>query len=109
MNDLSSGKDTTMSTDSYLDLLGKGARDRVTGLSGRVISVSFDLFGCVQCVLKPGIDKDGKVPDGQWLDAQRLEITDHARCMPVPEFERPPKFGATPETHAHGPAEKPAL
>lgn len=97
-----------MSKNAHLDLLGKTAKDRVTGLTGTVTSISFDLFGCVQAVISPPVDKDGKCVDGRWLDVNRLEILDEKRAMPVPEFDKKPKFGATPATHAHGPAEKPA-
>jgi hypothetical protein len=94
-----------MSVDSYIDLLGKGARDRVTGFAGRVTSVSFDLYGCVQAALTPPIDKDGKRVDGIWLDVHRLDVSDDPRCMPVPAFATSSvaKFGATPAQHAHGP------
>lgn len=86
----------------FLDLLGKTAKDRVTGFSGVVASVSFDLYGCVQVVLSPPIDKDGKLPDGRWFDVNRVLVTDENRVMPLP------KWGATPQTHDHGPADKPA-
>ncbi len=93
---------------AHIDMLGKTARDRVTGMQGVVSSISFDLYGCIQAVLTPPIDKDGKLPDGRWLDVHRLELLGDERCMAVPQFEKAPKFGATPATHTHGPAEKPA-
>lgn len=92
-----------MSVPAYLDLLGKTGRDRVTGFAGRVTSVAFDLFGCVQAALSPPVDKDGKRVDGLFFDVHRIEITDHARVMPVPAFAGQPTFGATPAQHAHGP------
>ena len=92
---------------SYIDMLGKTGRDRVTGLTGVVTSVSFDLFGCICAVLSPPTDKDGKRVDGAWLDVHRIEITNHEHVMQVPQFAAPVKFGATPQTHTHGPAEKP--
>lgn len=87
---------------AHLDMLGKTVRDRVTGLTGVVSSVSFDLYGCIQAAVTPPVDKDGKVPDGRWLDANRLEVTNEERAMPLPEW------AATPAAHKHGPAEKPA-
>jgi hypothetical protein len=94
--------------DAHLDLLGKTVRDRVTGYQGAVISISFDLFGCVQAIVKPPMNKDGKVEDGQWLDVNRLEVVDEKRKMPVPSFApKKATFGATPDQHTQGPAEKP--
>lgn len=88
--------------DAYFDMLGRTARDRVTGLEGTVISISFDLFGCVQAIVRTPVDKDGKLTEAYWLDVNRLEIIGKKRCMEIPEF------GATPREHKHGPAEKPA-
>ncbi len=94
---------------AHIDLLGKTVRDRVTGFQGVASTVSFDLYGCVQAVVSPPVDKDGKKGDGHWFDVNRLEVIDHARKMPVPAFEaKPATFGAQPDTHTHGPAEKPA-
>ena len=91
-----------MKRDEYIDLLGRTAKDRVTGFSGVVASISFDLYGCVQAVLTPPIDKDGKPQDGRWFDVNRLEMQGAERVMPVP------MFAAKPANHDHGPAEKPA-
>ena len=96
-----------MSAQNHIDLLGKTGRDKITGYEGVVISIHFDLFGCVQAMLKQPV-KDGKLEDGQFFDVNRIEITKHERVMPVPAFAvEPAKFGKTPESHAHGPAEKP--
>ena len=88
-------------TQAHVDLLGKTAKDRVTGFQGVVITVAFDLFGCVQAVIRPPADKDGKLNDAHYFDVNRLEIVDQKRVMPVPVF------GATPATHSHGPSERP--
>jgi hypothetical protein len=87
----------------HVSLLGLKVRDKVTGFEGVVESVSFDLYGCVQAVVKPAA-KDGEIKDGRWHDIQRLEVIDSGRVMPVPSFASL----ATPEgVHTHGPAEKP--
>ena len=56
----------------HLDLLGKKAIDKVTGFSGVVVSVSFDLYGCVAALIHPGLDKDGGMREQQWFDVSRL-------------------------------------
>lgn len=87
----------------HLDIMGLKVRDKVTGFEGITESVSFDLYGCVQVVVKPP-SKDGEMKDGRWFDIQRLVIVDSTRVMPVPAFEGL----VTPEgVHKHGPAEKP--
>ena len=99
----------TTGAQSHIDLLGKTYRDRVTGFVGVVSSISFDLYGCIQAALTPSVDKDGKTRDGHWFDIHRLEPLGNDPVMPVPAFaQTPATFGAKPETHAHGPAEKPA-
>lgn len=91
-----------MSTEHvFIDLLGKTAKDRVTGFQGVVSSVSFDLYGCIQVALTPPVDKDGKLVDGRWFDVNRLLVVDESRVMPVP------KWGESPKKHDYGPAEKP--
>jgi hypothetical protein len=37
----------------HLQMLGFNAKDRVTGFSGVVSSICFDLYGCVQAALRP--------------------------------------------------------
>ena len=87
---------------AHIDLLGKTVKDRITSFKGVCITVSFDLFGCVQAVVKPStLDKDGKMIDAQWFDVNRLEVTDSVRVMNIPAY------AAKPAEHTHGPAEKP--
>lgn len=88
-------------SDAFLDLLGKTGRDKVTGLRGVVTSVSFDLYGCVQVAVSPPVDDKGALPDGRWFDANRIEIEDVPRVMPVPAFAK------EPAQHSYGPAPKP--
>ena len=61
----------------HLQLLGFEVRDLVTKRAGVVVSISFDISGCVQGYVTPRADKDGKVADGWWCDTKRLiAITD---------------------------------
>ena len=76
-----------MKIKKHLDLLGLKVEDKVTGLSGVITSISFDLYGCVQAVVRPPIDKDGKIPDCGWYDVGRLKITGKKPVMDVPNFE----------------------
>lgn len=86
----------------HLNYLGLKVRDRITGFKGVVASVSFDLYGCIQCVVSPGTDKDGKPKESHYFDINRLEILSDKPVMARPNFD----FGDIAEGN-HGPAEKP--
>lgn len=86
----------------HLEMLGLKVRDRVSGMEGIVTSVGFDLYGCVQVILNPGIDKDGKLADQVWLDIARLEVLDKTPVMKLPNF-----ISGSQARGEKGPAEKP--
>lgn len=92
-----------MSITKHLNMLGLKVKDRVTGTEGVVTSVSFDLYGCVQTVVNPGLDKDGKAKDSMWFDISRLQVLDT-----LPVMERPDFLGDNKQAAGlKGPAEKP--
>jgi hypothetical protein len=74
----------------HLKLLGCKATDRITGWSGAVTSISFDISGCVQAAVTPsavtkeGKDRTGEELHGRWFDVSRLEMGD--RLMASPHF-----------------------
>ena len=88
----------------YLDMLGMRVEDRVTGFKGVITSMSFDLYGCIQAVVNPGVDKDGKPGDSHWFDVARLLATDLEPVMDRPEFNWTPEAVADGRK---GPADKP--
>lgn len=92
-----------MKVRDHLDLLGLRVKDRVTALEGVVTVVTFDLFGCIQACINPGIDKDGKPRELNWYDVSRLEVLSKAAVMARPNYD----FGFVAEGR-HGPAEKPS-
>jgi len=86
-----------------LALLGTVMKDRVTGFTGMVSSVSFDAYGCVQCVLTPPKKKDGTLGDGHWFDVKRLQPVGAKQLrLMAPNFDK--AFG-----DEGGAAEKPAM
>jgi len=87
----------------HLDILGRKVKCRVTGFSGVATSVGFDLYGCIQVIVNPGTDKDGKPMESHWFDIGRLEVKGDP-VMRTPNFE----FGPQAEG-LKGPAEKPAM
>lgn len=87
---------------NHLNLLGMRVEDKVTGFKGVVATISFDLYGCVQAVVNPGADKDGKLMDQCWFDVSRLTLLALEPVMERPNYE----FGPQAEGK-QGAAEKP--
>lgn len=55
------------------ELLGKKAKDKVTGFEGIITAKVIYLYGCTQyCITPPA--KDGKVEDSRYYDEGRIEI-----------------------------------
>jgi hypothetical protein len=72
----------------HLDLLGYRVKDKVSDYRGVVISISFDLYGCIQADIRPmELDEKGSIKSGVWLDVARLEIISDKPLMDVPNFE----------------------
>lgn len=71
----------------HLNLLGLRVEDRVTGFKGVVSTVGFDLYGCIQAIVNPGADADGKLRDPQWFDVGRLQVQDATPVMERPTFD----------------------
>lgn len=87
----------------YMKFLGMKVKDRVTGFQGVVESVSFDLYGCVQVVVRPETGKDGKQGEAHWFDAKRIDVTSKKPVM------APPAYAALPAGKEIGPASKPVI
>jgi hypothetical protein len=95
---------TMIYLEKHLNMLGLRVEDRVTGFKGVAATVAFDLYGCIQCLVNPGIGADGKPQDSHWFDVGRLQVVDQTPVMRRPTFEW------TDQTVAQGrkgPAEKP--
>ena len=86
----------------HLNLLGLKVKDKITGFTGIVTSVSFDLYGCIQAIVNPGMDRDGKQKDSHYFDVNRLKIVSSKPVMDLPNFD----FGSIAEGKKR-PAEKP--
>jgi hypothetical protein len=52
--------------------LGAKAKNVVSGFEGVLTGRAEYLTGCVQWLVSPGVDKDGKVVESHWLDEGRL-------------------------------------
>lgn len=92
-----------------LKLLGLKVRDRVTGFNGIVMTVAYDLPGCIQAVVVPLVDEKGEHKEGKWFDVTRLEVLNEEPVMEVPggRFTVERSSARTVPTQTSGPAEKP--
>lgn len=54
--------------------LGNKVKDIVTGFEGIAVSKVEYLNGCVQYCVKPAKGKDGKMPEGEYIDQQQLSF-----------------------------------
>ena len=72
----------------------------VTGFAGIITGRGDYLNGCVSYCIKPaGLDKDGKMRDGAWIDEGQLELVE-ANALRRPEPQRAvggPRADAAPE------------
>lgn len=88
----------------HLSLLGLKVRDRITGFTGVISTVGFDLYGCIQAIVTPEYDKEKKeLKQGTWFDINRLEILNKTPVMQIPDFY----YGEVAKGNK-GSAEKPA-
>lgn len=92
-----------------MKLMGVKVRDRVTGFTGVVSSVSFDLYGCVQAVVTPGVDEKGEMKDGRWFDTSRLDVVDAKPVMELPAWMPVTSAPVAAASSVRGPASKPPM
>lgn len=93
-----------MDLQKHLSLLGLVVEDKVTGLTGVVSSISFDLFGCIQAVITQKTKEDGSIPNSRWFDICRLKIINKNPVMDLPNFMMANRQEGS---DLKGPAEKP--
>lgn len=56
--------------------LGDKVRDLVTGFEGIAISKVVYLNGCIQYCVKPPVDENGKMIEGEYIDIEQLELVE---------------------------------
>jgi hypothetical protein len=54
-------------------VLGSTVSDRITHFQGVATGICKYISGCTQVLLAPSCGDDGKLPESQWFDIQRLE------------------------------------
>lgn len=64
--------------------LGVRLRCNITGFEGLATGRMQYINGCVQYLVKPPVDKDGKMREGEWIDeAQLTKVDEGIRTPPV--------------------------
>ncbi len=56
--------------------LGDKIRDKITGLEGTAMQVSFFISGCVQIEVLPPLDEKGELRDAVFIDESQLEVVE---------------------------------
>lgn len=74
------------------DILGAQAVDTISGFKGTVTGICRYMNGCTQVLLKPRVGEDGKMPEGEWIDDQQIEIIEDA-----PEASKPEDHNGGPQ------------
>ena len=92
------------SINTHLSLLGMRVEDRITGFKGVVASVTFDLYGCIQAIVNPGLKPDGTLGESTWFDVNRLCVLSDEPVIKRPNYEWTPEAIAAGDK---GPAERP--
>jgi uncharacterized metal-binding protein len=54
--------------------LGSKLKCKVTGFTGIAVARIVYINGCIQYCVKPKIDKEGKMPEGEYIDVGQLEL-----------------------------------
>ncbi len=60
--------------EKFLVELGAHVQSKISGLRGVVVARSEHINGCNRYYIQPKVDKDGKLPDGWWLDENELDV-----------------------------------
>lgn len=74
----------------HLDLLGFKVRDVVTDFEGVVVSISFDISGCIQGLVMGHFNESKGEPFSRWFDTKRLIKMRLEPVMKLPDFVEVP-------------------
>lgn len=49
--------------------------DKLSGYKGTVTGITKYLNGCIRAIVQPRVDKDGKMPEAEYIDSEQVEVT----------------------------------
>lgn len=64
-------------------MIGRTAKDKVSGFTGVVTGVVYYITGCNQALVFPKVKEPHEMPTGQWIDVQRLECNREEQVIEV--------------------------
>jgi len=53
---------------------GDIVRDKLSGYRGTVTGITKYLNGCIRAIVQPRVDKDGKMPEAEYIDSEQIEV-----------------------------------
>ena len=68
----------------HFKLLGLPVRDKITNKEGIVVSLSFDLYGCIQVL----ITTQGNAAQSHWIDVNRVTVLSKKVAMDRPDYTK---------------------
>lgn len=74
---------------SSINLLGYRVCDKITEFEGVVVSVAFDLPGCIQAGVSAKNTSTGETTTS-WFDVKRLKVLSDSPIMEQPDFVNVP-------------------
>ncbi len=60
-------------------LNGQKVMSEVTGFTGVITARADHLHGCNRYYVLPPVDKDGKLPEGYWMDEAELNVVEEPK------------------------------
>jgi len=76
-----------MKYEEVINLLGRTGKDKISGRSGVISSISFDLYGCIQLIMTPkNVNNDKTIESIGWLDINRIKILKKKKVMELVPF-----------------------
>jgi hypothetical protein len=80
--------------------IGVEVCDRITGFRGIITGKTEYISGCVQWLVKPKLDKDGKDVPGLWIDTVQLEVVGNGvNVEPIKGTPGGPRSDAPPTAY----------
>lgn len=64
---------------NFTHLNGMKVKSTVTGFAGTITARADHLHGCNRYFVTPPVGKDGKMPEGYWMDEAELEVIEEPK------------------------------
>jgi hypothetical protein len=85
----------------HIGLLGHKVSDPVTGITGIVSSISFDVSGCIQAAVRISPKKEGGIGESFWIDTKQLKRLTKTPVVKAATFDIIPGSQMKPAISSH--------